>query len=272
MIRAYRDDKIGKFPPGSMKRNLSFLDSIRTAWRLWVLLATSSQASASFLVRRLRGSMTVQERAQWLHRWCGVALRRLHIDVTTEGHFPSRGLLVSNHLSYLDILVFIAVSPCVFVSKKEVQSWPLYGAMASMAGTLYIDRSRTSDAQRVSGEMAKALAQGNVVVLFPEGTSSDGSTVLPFRPALFEAAVASGERVWSAHISYVAEGGSVETEICYWGGMTFLPHLWRLMSLRGIHANVKFADESLQFEDRKIAAQTTQRVVSNLATRLRMAN
>jgi lyso-ornithine lipid O-acyltransferase len=133
------------------------------------------------------------------------------------------------------------------------------------------DRERSSDTQRVSLEMAGALAQGIVVVLFPEGTSSDGSRVLPFRPALFEAAVASGEQVCSAHISYIAEQGSPENDICYWGGMTFLPHLWRLMSLRGIQPQVRFAAESRRFGDRKTAAQTTQDVVANLR-RLQLAN
>jgi len=244
----------------------------RSLWRLLTLLGSSGQAAGAFSLRRLRGPLTIADRAQWLHKWCDLTLRRLNIEVASQGNFPSRGLLVSNHLSYLDILVFSALSPCVFVSKKEVQSWPLYGSLANMAGTLYVDRNRSSDAQRVSREMMQALAQGTVVVLFPEGTSSDGSSVLPFRPALFEAAVASGERIWPSHIGYTAERGSVEQEICYWGGMSFLPHLLRLMSLRGIRASVKFAADSMKFEDRKLAAQTTQKVVSMLASPLQVAN
>lgn len=234
--------------------------------RLLVLLATSAQAGANFLVRRARGALTSGDRAQWLHEWCGRAFRRLGIEAVAEGQFPSRGLLVSNHLGYLDILVFSALSPCVFVSKKEVRSWPLYGALATMAGTVFVDRARLADAHRASLEMAHALSQGSVVVLFPEGTSSNGATVLPFRPALFEAAVTCGECVSSAHISYAVEDGSVENDICYWGAMSFFPHLLRLLSLQKIRARVRFAAENRRFADRKLAAQITRDLVSALAS------
>jgi 1-acyl-sn-glycerol-3-phosphate acyltransferase len=173
--------------------------------------------------------------------------------------------LVANHLSYLDILVFSALSPCVFVSKKEVRSWPLFGLMAWMAGTVFVDRNRSADTHRANHEMTEALADGAVVVLFPEGTSSDGTGVLPFRPALFEAAVKSEADVSSACISYEVKGGSVSNDVCYWGSMTFFPHLLRLLSKAKIQAKVRFSDEIRRFSDRKLAAQVTQSVVASLA-------
>jgi lyso-ornithine lipid O-acyltransferase len=253
------------FPSGSMKQSHSILRWIRAVWRLLILLVTSLQACLAFLARRVYRPLTTAERAQWLHNSCQSALRRLNIQTASDGQFPLRGLLVSNHLSYLDILVFSSLSPCVFVSKKEVRSWPLYGWLARLGGTVFVDRKCLADAHRANLSMARALSEGCVVVLFPEGTSSDGTAVLPFRTALLEAAIKSREPVCSAHISYAVENGSVGTEICYWGAMTFFPHLLRLMSLRGIRARVRFAAEAQTFEDRKIAAITTRELILNLS-------
>jgi len=97
----------------------------RAVSRLLVLLGTSTQAGLVFLVRRLRGPVTIAERAEWLHDRCSLVLHRLGIETKREGQIPSRGLLVCNHLSYLDILVFSALFPCLFVSKKDVCPWPL---------------------------------------------------------------------------------------------------------------------------------------------------
>jgi len=239
--------------------------STRSAIRTLILFSTALQGCAVYSLRRLRGRLSKQERVRWLHGCCSNALRRLRIEIETQGAFPSRGLLVANHLSYLDILVLSALSPCAFVAKKEVRSWPLFGLMAQMSGTVFVDRSRSSDAHRANSEMTEALAEGIVVVLFPEGTSSDGSSVLPFRPALFEAAVSSGEYVSSAHISYALDQGSVASDICYWGEMTFFPHLVKLLSKSKVVARVNFAADVRKFEDRKQAAQMTREAVESLA-------
>ncbi len=237
----------------------------RAVFRLLVLLSTALQGCLHFLAQRARGRLSTMERAQWLHRWCASALQRLNIQIKTDGVFPARGLLVANHLSYLDILVFSALSPSVFVAKQEVRSWPLFGLMAKMAGTVFVDRTRSADTHRANAEMSQALSDGVVVVLFPEGTSSDGSAVLPFRPALFEAAVTAGEYISSAHISYELDEGSVANDVCYWGPMTFFPHLVRLLSKGTIRARVRFASEIKKFGDRKLAAQITCETVSALA-------
>jgi 1-acyl-sn-glycerol-3-phosphate acyltransferase len=238
---------------------------MRSVGRLLVLLATALQGCGHFLLLHLRGKPSVMERARWLHRWCSRALQRLAIGTEAHGTFPSSGLLVANHLSYLDILVFSALSPCVFVAKKEVRSWPLFGAMACMAGTVFVDRSRAAGVQRASGQMSEALSAGVVVVLFPEGTSSDGSTVLPFRPALFEPAVLAGEQVSCVHIRYELEAGSVANDVCYWGAMTFFPHLLRLLATRALRAKLRFGMEATMFGDRKLAAQVTRDTVAALA-------
>jgi 1-acyl-sn-glycerol-3-phosphate acyltransferase len=239
--------------------------SLRTALRLVILVSTALQGCAHFLVLRTRGKVSTLERARWLHRWCLTAIHRLGIELQPEGEFPSRGLLVANHLGYLDILVLSAMHPCVFVSKQEVRSWPLFGLMAKLSGTVFVDRARTSAAHGANAEMSDALAQDVVVVLFPEGTSSDGSTVLPFRPALFDAATKAGANVVSAHISYDVADGSAALDVCYWGEMSFFPHLLRLLSRHEVRARVRFAAETKKFADRKLAARVTRDTVASLA-------
>ncbi len=238
--------------------------TVRSVTRLVILVGTALEYCVRFAIRRVRGPLSLHQRAHWLHESCRMGLHRLKIDVTAQGVFPARGLLVSNHLSYLDILVYSSLSPCVFVSKKEVRRWPIFGPMARMAGTVFIDRSRLADARRVNTEMHNALVLGAVVILFPEGTSSDGTSVLPFRPALFEGAIGAGESVTPAHLRYEVSDGTPETDVCYWGEMTFFSHLLRLLSRRGIRATIQFAPRARKFDDRKAAAQETHEMVLEL--------
>ncbi|MGH9498607.1 MAG: lysophospholipid acyltransferase family protein [Terriglobales bacterium] len=238
---------------------------VRAGLRLVLLISTALQGCLHFLALRVRGRVSTLRRAQWLHRWCLAAIHRLGIELRPQGNFPSRGLLVANHLGYLDILVLSALHPCVFVSKREVRSWPLFGLMAKLSGTVFVDRARTCAAHGANAEMANALSQGAVVVLFPEGTSSDGSQVLPFRPALFDAATRADANVVSAHISYDVADGSVANDVCYWGEMSFFPHLLRLLSRHQIRARVRFAAETRKFADRKLAARVTREMVTSLA-------
>jgi lyso-ornithine lipid O-acyltransferase len=248
-----------------MKRDPSMVGGGRAVYRLLLFLSTAVQGCIHFVLLRSRRRLSEAERAEWLHRWCSAALQRLGIGVRAEGEFPQNGLLVSNHLSYLDILVFSALSPCVFVSKKEVLSWPLFGFMAKTAGTVFVDRRRSTDAHRAKSEVSRALANGIVVVLFPEGTSSDGKTILPFKPALFEPAVETGAHVCSAHISYRLEEGPA-SDVCYWGNkMSFFAHMVRLLGRGTIQARVQFAEGATRFEDRKQAAQVTRQQVLALA-------
>src|ERR671937_2601033 len=102
---------------------------IRIVARTLILLWTVAQAVLDFLWRRLRSGkkISARERAEWLHYWCRKGLPRLNIHFSTEGEPPAKGLLVANHLSYLDIIILSAITPCVFVSKREVGSWPIFG-------------------------------------------------------------------------------------------------------------------------------------------------
>lgn len=215
--------------------------------------------------RRNAAELTLADRAQWLHVWSARLLDRLGVERRVLGPIPTAGIVVSNHLSYLDIPIFSADMPCVFVSKSEVRSWPLFGMITTMAGTVYVDRKRKADTRNANDGIRNALRQGLRVVIFPEGTSSDGSGVLPFFPSLLEPAMETSAPITAAHLRYQVKEGSVGRDLAYWGDMTFFPHLLKLLSLNGISSEVRFAETAKRFADRKVAAAELREEVVRLA-------
>jgi 1-acyl-sn-glycerol-3-phosphate acyltransferase len=194
-------------------------------------------------------------RAGWLHRWSRFASRVVGIRVTTRGAMPPSGLLVSNHLSYLDVIVLSSIRPCVFVAKRDVAAWPFFGWLARAAGTIFVDRQHRLSSPAVVDLVRATLASGLVVVLFPEGTSSDGSTVLPFKSALLESAVQLRCPVASASIQYALVDGSVADEVCYWRDMTLVPHLLNLFFKREIRSSCSFSPLRVRTGNRKEIAR-----------------
>src|SRR5271155_4103497 len=148
---------------------------LRGWWKAIVLVLSLSQCVVSFLPLRFLGNLSYADRARWLHRSCKLVLRRLGFGLRVLGETPKAGLIASNHLSYLDILFYGATVPCVFVAKFEVRSWPLLGLLAALGGTFFIDRRSTASAAEAAERIETLLASGIMVLVFPEGTSSDGA-------------------------------------------------------------------------------------------------
>ncbi len=193
-----------------------------------------------------------------------MVFRRLGFSRSAAGEIPKRGLLVSNHLSYLDIVAYGATLPCVFVSKQEVRGWPLLGLLAALGGTVFIDRGSAASAAAASLRIEELLAEGVVVLIFPEGTSSDGGSVLRFYPFLFEPAVRGGAPVTAAAIGYSAGPEAAEKDLCYYGEISFAPHLLKTLQLPEIVATLRFAPTGVVYEDRKRAAAATRERVMRL--------
>jgi 1-acyl-sn-glycerol-3-phosphate acyltransferase len=204
-------------------------------------------------------------RARWLQRICRRLVRLFDLCVTYRGDAAESGVLVSNHVSYLDVVVFAARHPMLFVAKKEVRSWPVIGWVAACAGTIFIDRSRRADVTRVSALMTDAIAQGVQVCIFPEGTSSDGSRVLPFRTSLLEPVVAGAWPVTAAWVGYALEDGRAETQVCYWGEMKFTTHFLRLLGVRRIFGSVAYAPLARRRGCRKDLGNVLHSLVSRLS-------
>lgn len=237
---------------------------VRLALRLVLMTVNLLWIAGDFvwLAVRTGGSPPLRARTIWLQRSSRRMLQFLAVEMETQGVRPSAGLLISNHLTYLDILVLATITPSVFISKSEVRNWPVFGWFSRRAGTLYVDRTRRSDVARLGGEIRNLLREGHLVVLFPEGTSSDGRQVLPFKSSLLEPVSGSQQPLTVAHLGYTLADGSVENDICYWGDMNFVPHFLKLLTRRGIQAQIHFTPvENPAIQRKDLARQLHAEVI-----------
>ncbi len=207
--------------------------------------------------RRLRGPIPLEQRALWLQRSAARVLRSLGIEWRIEGVPPSCGLVVSNHLSYLDIPIISAAMPCFFVAKMEIAVWPIFGKAARSGGTIFLDRSSLESAMSVADQMAERLKLHVPVVLFPEGTSTDGAQVLRFHARLIDPATSTGTPISPAAIRYLLHDGVEERELCWYGDESFVTHLWKVLGVRSFSAHLCFGEPRI-YTDRRVAADETR--------------
>ncbi len=214
----------------------------RLVARSFWLVATLSVAGLDyFLTAAAHGfKPSLAVRTRLLQRNARRVLRVFATSVEDSGPRPKTGLLVCNHLSYLDILALGSLMPAVFVSKYEVRRWPVLGWFSRMSGTIFVRREQRSDVARITQEIQAVMRGGHLVVLFPEGTSSDGRQVLPFKSSLLEPATGADHELFVGHIAYVIPEGSVEDDVCYWGDMEFFPHAVKLLTRPRVAASVQF--------------------------------
>jgi 1-acyl-sn-glycerol-3-phosphate acyltransferase len=244
---------------------------VRTAYLVGLLLV----ATVDGRLRHALGLLHVgPEGAVWIHRWCRRIVRCLGIGCTVDGQLPGclaaseQGFeaVVCNHMSYLDILLMSAARPFVMVAKTEVRGWPLLGWLTAQAGTVYVQRGGKPETYpAVNAAMAHAYRSGLPVLFFPEGTTTDGTEILPFRRGLFHSVLRDSVQVRTAALKYALPsdkpGATVANDICWWGDATFLPHLFRFMGLRGVRAAVRFGDV-VEGADRFVLSESARATVS----------
>jgi len=204
---------------------------------------------------RLSGPATLEKRALWLQEAARSVLQALHAEVNVEGEPPACGLVVANHLSYLDVVIFSAAMPCFFVAKLEVGRWPFFGKAARAGGTIFLDRASLASAESAADEISARLGLPIPVLLFPEGTSTDGRQVLRFHSRLINPATTAGAPITAAAIRYAVEGGE-EEEICWYGNQRFMPHLWKVLGLPEFSAHLRFGTPRIYANRREAAALT----------------
>ncbi|MDP1651040.1 MAG: lysophospholipid acyltransferase family protein [Rubrivivax sp.] len=168
--------------------------------------------------------------------WAAKTLRVLGLRLQVQGTLrPGAKLLVANHISWLDIMAIHAVCPeARFVSKADVQRWPLLNRLVAGAGTLYIERERTRDAVRVVHQMAEALRAGDTVAIFPEGTTGDGHALLPFHANLLQAAIATATPIQPLVLRFSDARHAVSPAAQYVGDTTLAQSLWLLAGGEGV--------------------------------------
>ena len=213
---------------------------MRALRALWRLAAASGQALGGALICALRFPfLTPAQRMAHVGRWSARMLRALGIGLAARGSVhPGPVLLVANHVSWVDILAINAVHPARFVSKADVKRWPFIGYLVASGGTLFIERERKRDALRVVHQIAEALTAGDIVAVFPEGTTSDGHDVLPFHANLLQAAIATGSPVQPIVLRYRDARSAVSQAPAYVGDTSLLASMWATVMADGLVAEV----------------------------------
>jgi 1-acyl-sn-glycerol-3-phosphate acyltransferase len=213
----------------------------RALWRLWRALTHLLAGLLTILLRFPR--LTPEQREIRVQVWSRELLARLGISLQVEGAaaLPGPLLLVANHISWLDITALHAARFCRFVSKADVARWPLIGALASGVGTLFIQRESRRDAMRVVHHMADSLRAGDVLAVFPEGTTSDGVALLPFHANLLQAAIAAEAPVQAVALQFLdTRSGARSLAPCYVGDDTLLGSVWRTVRAPAITVRIVF--------------------------------
>jgi len=204
-----------------------------------------------FIITVLFPRWNEQRRQATVQAWARRMLQILGIPLRVEGRPPLQGpiLLVANHISWLDILVMHAARHCRFVSKSDVKHWPLIGTLATGGGTLYIEREKRRDAMRVVHHMAQSLKAGEIVAVFPEGTTGDGKGLLPFHGNLVQAAISADAPVQPVGLRFVDKRTGEDSDgPLYLGDDTLVGSLWRTLAGRPFVAQVRFGEPQVAGE------------------------
>ena len=212
--------------------------------------------------------LTQPQKNKRIEAWAGVLLAKLAIKLIVNGKPPKSGpmLLVSNHISWLDILVIHAAGHCRFVSKADIKHWPILGTLTTAAGTLYIERESRRDAMRVVHHMSEALAAGDIVSVFPEGTTGNGVDLLPFHANLLQAAIAVDAPVQPIALSFKdAATGQTSQAASFVGDETLLGSLWNTLKSCNLAAVATYGvPQSANGRDRRTWAADLSAEIASL--------
>ena len=178
------------------------------------------------------------KRRAMIRRWSRKLLKLMRIDARVRGlpaaGLPGNLLIVANHISWLDIFVLNTVEPGRFIAKSELEKWPLVGMMIAGCGTLFLNRESRRDAHRINGRARDVLAAGDTITIFPEGTTTDGTMLLPFHGSLLQPVVDAQGHVQSIAIRYCHIDGTFSDAPAYIGETTFMASFWRVLGVRNL--------------------------------------
>src|SRR3982751_6631508 len=212
----------------------------------WTLLRAAAHAVRGFwTIKTLFPKLPQADREARVQVWAEAMLRIVGIDLWVKAPPPASGpmLLVANHISWLDILVMHAARHCRFVSKSDVRDWPFVGTLSDGAGSLYIERESRRDAHRVVTQMAERLQAGDILAVFPEGTTGDGITLRHFHANLIQAAIEASVPVQPVALKFIdAASGAMSFAPSYVDDETLPGSIWRTLTAPPLKAVVVFGE------------------------------
>lgn len=217
----------------SITRDLrAMLRLSRTAWHL---------VHGLLIVTLLFPRLGDAQRQRHIGRWSRRVLRGLGVTLRAHGQLgPGAKMLVANHVSWLDVMVMHALCPQArFVAKSQVRRWPLIGPLATRAQTFFVERDRPHQARRAVAAITAALRTGATVAVFPEGTTSEGHSVLPFRSGLLQAALDSAAPVRPVALRYADAHLQTSADVPYIGSDTLVGSMWRTARAERLVAHVR---------------------------------
>lgn len=231
---------------------------VRAALRFGIFVGVTLGLYAMWFI----GAIFIPNRQFWrqiaFRSWARafVKIARMKIEVVGEPP-PPPFFLVSNHLSYTDIPALGVVTKGIFVAKGEIENWFLAGRIVRDMGAIFINRQNRRDIPRAGAEIIKKLEDGEGVIIFPEGTSTKGETVLPFNSSFLEFAAKTDLPVSYSSITYKTPDDEPKASdvVCWWEDIGFAAHLFRLFQLREFTAIISFGDEPIQNRNRKELAR-----------------
>lgn len=251
--------------------------NIRASIKIFLLivftLISYSVYISIYLLLRLFSRPFEPWRNIYMRSWSKGAARILNITFRVEGNPPKPPfILVSNHLSYIDIMPMFINMQCTFVAKKEVESWPVLGYMVKKTGVIFVDRNVKRDVTRVNKLLADSLHEYQGIVLFPEGTTTGGDRVLPFRSSLLNYPASKSIPVYYSAIQYKTskKDPPADETVCFYGARDpFHKHVFKLAGNKEIECKIMFSNESVTAGDRKELAERLHSKVESAALFLR---
>ena len=204
--------------------------------------------------------------------WCKKLLSIFEIKVEIKGeelllYNQKKYLIVSNHISWLDIIVIQSIKPSIFVAKSDVASWPLFGWVAHMTGTIFIKREKVSDIKKALRKMKRRLSKRSVCI-FPEGTSTNGRYILPFKSNLFQSSIDSDRAILPICLRY-EENNAYTDKAAFIGDMSLIDSIMKIKNEKEIHAVVYVLHPIKAWGNRKeLASYTHEMIQKNLSHNL----
>jgi 1-acyl-sn-glycerol-3-phosphate acyltransferase len=246
-----------------MPRPTSIVERVARIARLTALLFRGL-AICAFRFPRLTPAARADEVVRWSRRLMSI----LHIRVRTldaPDAWPARCMVISNHVSWVDIFAILSVRHCVFVAKSEIRGWPFVGRLVAAVGTLFIERARKSHAKHTNGRIADALASGQVVAFCPEGTTSAGDELLKFHTALFQPAIDAQATLQPVALRYFDRRGEQSYAAAYVGETTLVDSIWAIASQPRMSVQLRFgAPIETAGRERRELARATHAAISRL--------